>query len=60
VKDATHAVAEPQHGTHLETTHEHGGDIVECTFCGRMWTVNGSVADIVAEGDGYCDENGIE
>jgi hypothetical protein len=54
--DATFAVAETQHGEHLRAVIEHGQEWVTCNRCGRQWSIHGSVAEIVTEGDGYCDE----
>ena len=53
-QDATHCIME-DHGGHLvadpDSPHEHA----ECTLCGREWLVTGDHADIIADGDGYCD-----
>lgn len=58
--DATHAVPEPQHGGHLRAHREHGQEWVTCNRCGKQWAVHGSHAEVVSEGDGYCDENAEE
>jgi len=51
-------VPEPQHGAEsLEGVLEHGQERITCKRCGRQWSVNGSDTEVVAEGDGYCDEN---
>ncbi len=56
--DARYAVAEPQHGMHnLQSHDEHGQEWVTCLRCGRQWSVVGSEAEVVTDGDGYCDEN---
>lgn len=54
---AIDAVAEPQHGSNLEAVEEHGEQWVTCRRCGRQWAVQGSHAEIVTEGDSYCDEH---
>ncbi len=54
---AVHAVDEPQHGDNLEAVHEHGGEYVTCKRCGRQWAIHGSHAELITEGDGYCDDN---
>jgi hypothetical protein len=51
------AVAEPQHGSHLEPIEEHGQTWVSCRRCGRQWAIHGSHADVITDGDGYCDEH---
>ena len=59
--DATYAISEPQHGReNLQAVNEHGGEWVVCNRCGRQWSVNGSHAEIVTDGDGYCDDNAEE
>jgi hypothetical protein len=54
---AVRAVDEPQHGSNLEAVWEHGQEWVNCRQCGRQWSIHGSDAEVVSEGDGYCDEN---
>jgi hypothetical protein len=54
---AVNAVTEPQHGSHLEAVEEHGQEWVTCRRCGRQWSVQGSHAEVVTDGDGYCDEH---
>lgn len=56
--DATLAVTEPQHGDNLRAREEHGGEWVTCNRCGRQWAIHGSTAEVVTDGDGFCDENG--
>lgn len=52
------AITEPQHGEHLSAVWEHGEEWVTCNRCGRQWSVHGSDAEVISEGDGYCDEQG--
>jgi hypothetical protein len=54
---AIDAINEPQHGSNLEAVEEHGEQWVTCRRCGRQWNVRGNDADIVTDGDGYCDDN---
>lgn len=55
MNDATHAVTEPQHNK-LRSFREHGQEWVECLTCGRQWSIDGAHAELVTEGNGYCDE----
>jgi hypothetical protein len=56
--EAAPFIPEPQHGAeNLEGVHEHGQEWITCKRCGRQWSVNGCDAEVVTEGDGYCDEN---
>ncbi len=55
--DATLAVTEPQHGDNLCAVVEHGREWVTCNRCGRQWAIYGSVAELITNGDDYCDEN---
>lgn len=49
---------EPQHDADkLRAFREHGSEWVECLTCGRQWAVDGSHAELVTDGDGYCDEH---
>jgi len=57
VFDATFAVTEPQHGDNLRAVVEHGSEWVTCNRCGRQWAIHGSHAELVTDGDDYCDEN---
>jgi len=50
------AVTEPQH-LDLHPLVEHGQQWVDCRTCGRQWAIHGSTAEVVSEGDGYCDEH---
>jgi hypothetical protein len=54
--DATFAVTEPQHAGFLQADIERGAEWVTCKRCGRQWAIHGADAEVVAEGDGYCDE----
>jgi hypothetical protein len=56
LSSAVLAVTEPQHEA-LEAFREHGQCWVQCKACGRSWSVQGSVAEVVAEGDGTCDDS---
>jgi len=56
LEEAILAVDEPQHGAHLEAVEEHGQRWVLCNRCGRQWGVYGDAAEVVAVGDGHCDE----
>lgn len=52
------AVTEAQHGAeNLHAVREHGQEWVTCNRCGRQWAIHGSNAEIVTDGDGFCDEN---
>ncbi len=57
IGDATLAVTELQHGQNLHAVIEHGREWVTCNRCGRQWAIHGSDAELVTDGDGYCDEN---
>lgn len=50
------AVTEPQHGNNLQALIEQGREWVTCNACGRQWAIHGSTAEVVTEGDGWCDE----
>ena len=49
------AVGELQH-KRLASCEEHGQTWVTCLDCGRQWGINGSFAEVVTDGDGYCDD----
>lgn len=51
---ATLAVTELQHDD-LRAFEEHDEEFVECFTCGRQWAIHGSDAEIITEGDGFCD-----
>lgn len=52
------ACLEPQHpAARLQADREHGGEWVTCLVCGRQWAIHGSAAEMVTDGDGYCDDH---
>jgi hypothetical protein len=55
-----YVVTEPQHEGHLQHDVEHGQEWITCKRCGRQWATNGIHAEVVIEGDGYCDEHASE
>ena len=53
----TALIAESQHRRdRLEPCTEHGRQWVTCLDCGRQWSVDGGIPEVVSEGDGFCDE----
>lgn len=59
LSEAILAVDEPQHGSNLEAVAEHGQEWVSCVRCGRQWAVSGLQADVVTDGDGFCDDEAL-
>lgn len=49
-------VTERQHDGFLQHDREHGQEWITCKRCGRAWSIHGADAEVIDEGDGYCDD----